>query len=245
MDDDDDDDAMIMPSSKFTNIKKRSEAENESTTSNFNATDPRITVKPIEISKTTNNDHKISFDLTDSDSELTDASATCRKTLERLKSSIINLEASTSKTFKDNSELLKPAFDYDHTQSTTTSNKKGNFSETVVNKSKDCHIVDSGVEMVRGFKGSSGSIQDEEDVHLDEPVKKKKRTREQVEERKRELAMLKKAAKEKERQEKLEEKKRQKEGRAAAMQEKKLQKEKDQLQKKVPDQPNSSMIANF
>jgi hypothetical protein len=207
---DDDDDAMIMPSSKFTNIKKRSETENESTTSNFNATDTpslnfKRTVKPIVISTTTNNDHKISFDLTDSDSELTDASATCRKTLERLKSSIINLEASTSKTFKDStcskesvpsspdsdSELLKPAFDYYHTQSTSNNLSakicsKGNFSETFVNKSKDCHIVDSGVEMVRGFKGSSESIQDEEDVCLDEPVKKKKRTREHVEERKRE-----------------------------------------------------------
>ncbi len=201
--DDDDDLVMVTPSSNFTSIKERNETENEMTqASNF-----KRTVEP-NISQTNKNKCKISFELLDSDSELTDVSKSCRNTLERLKSSILNLEASSSKTFTDgacvvqsvpsspdsDSELLKPVFDYEHSQSSgnkssaKVSNSR-NLSESVIDKGKDVSMGHSGVlnsvASVREFKGSLESIG--EDACLEElPVKKKKRTKEEVEERKRE-----------------------------------------------------------
>ena len=198
---------VVMSTSKFTNIKERSGDEANTRcfdTTNTQTSNYKTTAEPNS-QNASKNKHKISLDLSDSDPECIDASETCRKTLERLKCSIINSEASTSKTSKDacivesvpsspdsDSELLKPAFDYSCTQRASTSSgakraKPINVAETVVGKGTDSCMVDSTVN--RGlnggrFKESLKAI--DEDVCLGEPGKKRKRTKEEIEERKQE-----------------------------------------------------------
>ncbi|XP_028413127.1 crossover junction endonuclease EME1-like [Dendronephthya gigantea] len=230
--DDDDDDILVLPQPNFTNIKERGlhKAEN-----------------------------RISVELSDSDSELTETSATCKKTLDELKSRVESLEASSSKDHPvststksvpsspdSDSELLKPVFDYDPSSRNTSCTsqkipKPKSLSKCVVDLGEDASLnIEVASKFAGGIpvEGSTGVVKDTRgrsastEVSSEEPVRKKKRTKEEVEERKRE-AMLKKAAKEKEKKEKLAEKERQKAARAAAQQEKKLQKEKDQLQRKA------------
>lgn len=81
--------------------------------------------KSIVITRGNEPETKVSEELSYSNSKLTETSAICKETLNKLKSSVENLEASTSKDCPDgsstksapsspdsDSELLKPVFDY-------------------------------------------------------------------------------------------------------------------------------------
>jgi hypothetical protein len=190
------DDDVVLMNSKFTNIKERS--DDKINTGETQALNCKRTAGPV--SQT----NKISLDLSDSDPELTDTSETCRRTVARLTSSIVDVEALTSKTSEpmcnvesvpsspdSDSELLKPAFVYDCTKKISISSvakrdKPVDVLDTVMGRGTDSCSVDSTVSRGAGvgrFQGSSKSTDD--DVCLREPEKKKKRTKEEVEERKR------------------------------------------------------------
>ena len=206
---DDNDDVLVVSTSKFTDAKERSEKESE--LSNTNDNDAQFinpeTTKPIEISRNDKKSkNKISFDFSDSNSDLTDGLEICRKTLERLKSSVINIEAPSSKMLKDNtspkhsvpsspdsdSELLKPAFSFKHCQNTDVKLKENTSKSSALSGRSDnskgtCTVVDSGVDITATVKEHNGGLGSfDHDVCLDEPVKKKRRTKEEIEKRKQE-----------------------------------------------------------
>ena len=213
--DDDEDDIMVLPSSKYTNLKEKSATEKELNTNTANILSSNFTgnIETTNILKRTNkNDPQISIDL--SDSELTDVTDSCRKTLEKLKSSVVYLEASTSKAFgqttsaqsvpsspDSDTDLLKPAFEYNKNNYSLvkTSEAVSTYNKIDLSVPKTCRPEDSSKNVIHSDNscsamGAQTNVEGlgkrseviDEDECLEEPVKKKKRTKEEIEERKRE-----------------------------------------------------------
>ena len=198
--DDDGDDIVVLPLSKYTNIKEKSKEENKS---KRNATS-------IMSSNFERNIETI-------DPELMDMSNSCRQTLAKLKSSVVNLEASSSKPFgqstcpqsipsspDSDSELLKPAFEYNKNDNSSVKITSKGVNNNDLSVPKDCipevfskNIFLNGMscpgmgarttvnELPKPGLGKCLEVIDKDDC-LGEPVKKKKRTKEEIEEKKQE-----------------------------------------------------------
>ena len=207
--DDDEDDIVVLPLSKYTKLKERSREENESKRNTTNMLSSNFE-RNIETTEP-----KISVDL--SNSELTDVSDSCRKTLAKLMSSVVNLEASSSKPFgqstcpqsipsspDSDSELLKPAFEYNKNDNSSVKITSKGVNNNDLPVPKDCipevsskNIFLNGMSCsgmgarttVKGLPkpglGKCLEVMDKDDC-LEEPVKKKKRTKEEIEEKKQE-----------------------------------------------------------
>ncbi|XP_046854595.1 crossover junction endonuclease EME1-like isoform X2 [Xenia sp. Carnegie-2017] len=152
----------------------------------------------------------------------------------------LSTEKDSTDEVLDDSILLKPVFDINTKNSNSSpcqdksnSSVKTSIDFQVHTNKTNCtngHVdeteVDSCSSKTYGITVDNCESQDEPGT------KRRKRTKEEIEEKKRE-AILKKATKEKERLVKFQEKQRLKNEKATVVQEKKLQKEKEQMQRKA------------
>lgn len=224
---------MVLPSSKFTSIKEKSDTNLVSNSSTKSAQFLNLQHNTQPTGKTVNKiDCNLQIDcvdLTDTNSRLTGTSTISQNTLDKLKSGIVDLDMKTSKTPGEtayftqsksqpsspdsDSELLKPAFHYngnDCSSAKTYKNivncnksncyssetsKAGFSSESLVDISQKVPGFHSatvteareGRDLSRsecGLKENSEALC--KDACSDEPVRKKKRTKEEVEIRKKE-----------------------------------------------------------